>query len=64
MNCAENQLCILRSYLILTAHAFIIINEGLMLRIVEKKCTMYFLRRTKIFAYLYNFLLYYTSINL
>lgn len=64
MNCAENQLCIPKRCLILTACAFIIISKGLVLRIAEKKCTVYFLRRTKIHAYLYIFLLYYIGIYL
>ena len=47
MNCAENQLHILNSYLILAAYAFIIINRALMLIIVKIKCTTYSLRRAK-----------------
>lgn len=45
MNCAENQLCILNSSLILAAYAFIIINKALMLIIVKIKCATYSLRR-------------------
>ena len=47
MSCAENQLHILNSYLILTAYAFIIINKALMLIIVKIKCASYSLRRAK-----------------
>ena len=47
MNCAENQLHILNSYLILAAHAFVIINKALMFIIVKIKCATYSLRRAK-----------------